>query len=89
VSSQGTRPGHDGVSGRHGAEQRPLSSVRTRQEHIATLAQRHTDSPLTTLNHHMDMYWMRTAFRSLRPGKTPGVDGVSMEAYAENLQANL
>ena len=38
MSSQGDRPGHDHATGRHAAEQRPLTSVRTRQEHIAYVA---------------------------------------------------
>ncbi len=44
MSSQGDRPGHDCAAGRHAAEQRPLTSVRTRQEHIAYVAGKYTDS---------------------------------------------
>ena len=42
MSSQGERPGHDHATGRHAAEQRPLTSVRTRQEHIAYVAGKYT-----------------------------------------------
>jgi RNA-directed DNA polymerase len=89
VSSQGDRPGHDRAAGRHAAEQRPLTSVRTRQEHIAYVAGKYTDSPLTTLGHHMDMLWMQEAFSRLKRDKAPGVDGVTVNEYAENLEANL
>jgi len=89
VSSEGAGPKHDSVAGRHGAEKRPLKSVRTRQEHIAELAKRHTDSPLTTLNHHLDMLWLYCAFKQLRKASATGVDGVTVEEYACNLEANL
>ena len=89
MSSEGAGPKHDGVSDRHGAEKRPLKSVRTRQEHIAELAKRHTDSPLTTLNHHLDMLWLYCAFKQLRKASATGVDGVTVEEYACNLEENL
>ena len=89
MSSEGARPKDDGVSGRHGAEKRPLTSVRTRQEHIAEIAKRHTDSPLTTLNHHLDMLWLYCAFQKLRKESATGVDGVTVEEYAHNLEENL
>ena len=89
MSSQGDRPGHDHATGRHAAEQRPLTSVRTRQEHIAYVARKYTDSPLTTLSHHLDMLWMREAFSRVKRDSAPGIDGVTVAQYAENLEANL
>ena len=44
MSSQGDRSEHDRAAGRHVAEIRPLTSVRTRQEHIAYVAGKYTDS---------------------------------------------
>ena len=89
MSSQGDRPGHDRAAGQHVAEIRPLTSVRTRQEHIAYVAEKYTDSPLTTLGHHMDMFWMLEAFSRLKKDSAPGVDGVTVSEYSENLEANL
>ena len=89
MSSQGDRPRHDCAAGQHAAEIRPLTSVRTRQEHIAYVAEKYTDSPLTTLGHHMDMLWMREAFSRLRRDSAPGVDGVTVAEYAVNLESNL
>ena len=89
MSSQGDRSGHDGVTAEHVAEIRPLSSVRTRQEHIASVAEKYTDSPLTTLGHHMDMIWMLEAFWRVKKDSAPGVDGVTVEEYAKDLEANL
>jgi group II intron reverse transcriptase/maturase len=64
-------------------------SVRTRRQHIANIAERHADSPLTTLNHHLDMLWMREAFSRIRKDAAPGVDGMTVKEYAKNLEANL
>ncbi len=89
MSSQGARPKYDGVVGQHAAENQPLTSVRTRQQHIANIAERHTDSPLTTLNHHLDMLWMHEAFARVRKDSATGVDGVTAEEYAHNLDTNL
>jgi len=89
VSSQGDRPRHDCAAGQHVAEIRPLTSVRTRQEHIAYVAEKYTDSPLTTLGHHMDMLWMQEAFSRLKRDSAPGVDGVTVAEYAMNLESSL
>ena len=89
MSSQGDRPRHDCAAGQHVAEIRPLTSVRTRQEHIAYVAEKYTDSPLTTLGHHMDMLWMQEAFSRLKRDSAPGVDGVTVAEYAMNLESNL
>lgn len=89
MSSEGERPRNESAVGRHVAEKRPLRSVRTRQEHIAYIAKKYRDSPLTTLSYHMDMLWMREAFSRLKKGSAPGVDGESVEMFAEDLEANL
>ena len=89
MSSQGDRPEHERAIGLHAAEQRPLTSVRTRQEHIAYVARKYTDSPLTTLSHHLDMLWVREAFSRVKRDSAPGIDGVTVAQYAENLEANL
>lgn len=89
MSSEGARPKYNGASGQHAAKKRSSGSVRTRQRHIANIAERHTDSPLTTLSHHMDMLWMYEAFARTRKDCAAGVDGVTAEEYARNLDANL
>src|SRR5688572_27393621 len=65
-----------------------VSTVSTKLERIANLAKR-VREPLTTLAHHIDLAWMREAYRRTRKDGAPGVDGVTAEAYAANLEANL
>jgi group II intron reverse transcriptase/maturase len=65
-----------------------VSTVSTKLERIANLAKR-VREPLTTLAHHIDLAWMREAYRRTRKDAAPGVDGVTGEAYAANLEENL
>ena len=43
----------------------------------------------TTLAHHIDVDWLREAYRRTRKDGATGVDGQSAEEYAENLEDNL
>jgi group II intron reverse transcriptase/maturase len=47
------------------------------------------DRPLTTLAHHIDVVWLREAYRRTRKDGARGVDGQSAEQYAEHLDENL
>jgi group II intron reverse transcriptase/maturase len=44
---------------------------------------------LTTLAHHIDIDWMKEAWRRTRKDGAPGVDGQSAQQYAEKLDENL
>jgi hypothetical protein len=43
----------------------------------------------TSLNHYLDAEWMEYAFECTRKDGAVGIDGVTGQAYAENLQRNL
>lgn len=64
-------------------------TVSTKIERIAKLAREMPDRPLTTLAHHIDMDWLREAYRRTRKDGARGVDGQSAEQYAERLEDNL
>jgi RNA-directed DNA polymerase len=63
--------------------------VSTKQERIAELAKRYRDSPFTTLAHHMDVEWLREAYRRTRKDGAVGVDGQTAQQYAADLEQNL
>lgn len=63
--------------------------ISTKLERIAKLAREIRGAKLTTLAHHIDVGWLREAYRRTRKDGAPGVDGVSAEQYAEHLEANL
>jgi RNA-directed DNA polymerase len=44
---------------------------------------------LSTLHHHIDLEWMKEAYRLTRKDGAPGIDGVTAADYATNLEANL
>lgn len=64
-------------------------TVYTKQEQIAELAKRHPTMALTSLNHYLDLDWLREAFRRTRKNGAPGVDGQTWADYAANLEENL
>jgi group II intron reverse transcriptase/maturase len=43
----------------------------------------------TSLNHLIDMDWLKEAFRLTRKSGAPGVDGQTAQEYEENLEENL
>ena len=89
MSSEGEHRGEERARWRDAGEQRPLTSVSTRQQHIAEMARKYAGSPLTTLSHHLDMLWLREAYGRVRRDSAPGVDGQTVAEYGENLEANL
>jgi len=65
------------------------ADVYTKQRRIAELARIHRGLSFTSLAHHIDLQWMREAYRRTRKDGATGVDGVSAEEYAKELAANL
>jgi group II intron reverse transcriptase/maturase len=63
--------------------------ISTKLERIAKLAREIRGAKLTTLAHHIDVGWLREAYRRTRKDGASGVDGVSAEQYAEHLEDNL
>lgn len=89
MSSQGDSQREGSDRRADAGEKRPRTSVSTRQRHIANMARKYADSPLTTLSHHMDELWFREAYRRVRRDSAPGVDGQTVAGYGENLSENL
>lgn len=65
------------------------AAICTKLERIAKLAREAPEMVLTTLAHHMDIEWMREAYRRTRKDGAQGVDGQTAEQYAANLEENL
>jgi len=64
-------------------------AISTQQRKIAELARQAPELSLTSLNHHIDLDWMREAYRRTRKDGAVGVDGQTAEEYAEHLEENL
>jgi group II intron reverse transcriptase/maturase len=65
------------------------TAISTKLERIAKLAKSAPDMPLTTLAHHIDVEWLREAYRRTRKDGALGIDGQSARQYAAALEDNL
>src|SRR5512144_1886312 len=63
--------------------------ISTKLERIAKQAKEIRGASLMTLAHHIDVDWLREAYRRTRKDGARGVDGQGAEQYAAQLEANL
>ena len=66
-----------------------LEDVFTKQRRIALLAAESPAMAFTSLNHYLDVDWLREAFRRTRKDGAPGIDGQTWADYQANLEQNL
>ena len=70
-------------------ETQSSQDISTKLERIANLAKDKPGVSLLTLAHHIDVDWLREAYRRTRKDGARGVDGRGAAQYAEQLEANL
>ena len=63
--------------------------ISTRLQRIAELAKQSPGMVLTTLAHHIDVEFLREAYRRTRKDGAVGIDGQTASEYAEDLEGNL
>lgn len=68
---------------------REPGSVSTKRQRIATLAQRTPKISFTSLAYHMDIEWLREAYRRTRKDGACGIDGQTAADYAGRLEDSL
>ena len=66
-----------------------FESVYTKRQRIAELARKNPQMAFTSLNHYLDIEWLRCAFYDTRKNGAPGVDGQTWHDYEVNLEDNL
>ena len=66
-----------------------LGNVSTKLQRIAQLAKEEPKRVFVSLAHHIDVDFLREAYRRTRKDGAPGVDGQTGTAYEENLEENL
>jgi len=64
-------------------------TISTKQARIAELARQMPGKTMHSLSHHMDLEWLREAYRRTRKDGAVGVDGQTADEYAERLEENL
>lgn len=68
----------------------PISEdISTRLQRIAQLAREDEQRAFLSLSHHIDIDYLREAYRRTRKGGAVGVDGQTAAEYEEDLEANL
>lgn len=63
--------------------------VSTKLQQIAEVARKHPEMVLRTLAHHIDLDFLKHAYRLTRKSGATGVDGETAEEYAAELDARL
>jgi len=63
--------------------------VCTVQQRIAQVARERPQEVFTSLNHYLDVEWLRAAYERVKPDSAPGVDGQSWADYGKDLEKNL
>lgn len=76
---------------KEGTMKETLSSdnISTRLQRVAELARQAPGMVLTTLAHHIDMEFLKEAYRQTRKDGAPGIDKQSATEYAAELESNL
>src|SRR6266850_8519645 len=64
-------------------------TISTKLQRIAQQAIQYPETVFTTLAHLIDAEFLREAYERTRKDAAPGIDGVTAQQYAENLEANL
>jgi len=64
-------------------------TVSPKLKRIAMLAKQAPEMAFTSLSHHIDIDWLREAYRRTRKDGAAGVDGQTAAEYAVNLEPNL
>ncbi len=80
--------GHRIVGGKDMGKPSP-KTVSTKRQRIAQLAKQMPGVALTSLSHHIDIEWLKEAYRRTRKDGAVGIDGQTAGEYATNLEGNL
>src|ERR1700745_100669 len=84
------RPRLVGTSGEEAEDRtRSRSTLPANLARVNDAAKRSRQTRFTALLHHVDVEALERAFRRLRRKAAPGVDGMTVDAYAGDLEENL
>lgn len=61
----------------------------TVQQRIAQVARERPHEVFTSLNHYLDVEWLKAAYGRVKPDSAPGVDDQSWADYGKDLEKNL
>ena len=64
-------------------------SVSSELDRVRQVARKDKDARFTALLHHVSIDRLEAAYRAIRPGAAPGVDGMRWKDYGQDLEENL
>src|ERR1700687_4360593 len=85
----GRRPGKGNAASEPRAGLSAGLGVSSDLERVRRVARKDRDVRFTALLHHVSVGRLEAAYRAIRPGAAPGVDGVTWQDYGQELEANL
>ena len=98
-AKRGNKPQRDPVEGRGRRNTNPKEGkmpgaltpdlISTRIQRIAKLAREMPDTAFFSLAHHIDLEFLREAYRRTRKGGAVGVDGQTADEYAKSPRSSL
>lgn len=83
------RPGGIPPEQVQGETQRSQRSLPPNLERVKQAIDRDPKAKLTALLHHINPEALKRAFGGLKPGASPGIDGVTMGEYSKDLEHNI
>ena len=86
---EGRRPAKGNAASEPRAGLSAGESVSRDLDRVRQVAQKDRDVRFTALLHHVTVERLEVAYRAIRPGAAPGVDGVTWQDYGQGLEDNL
>jgi len=83
------RPAKGNAASKTRSGRRAGVSVSSELDRVRQVARKDKDARFTALLHHVTIDRLREAYRAIRPGAAPGVDGVTWRDYGQDLEENL
>ena len=86
---EGRGPGKGNATSETRPGRRAGLSVSSDLDRVRQVARKDKDARFTALLHHVSVDRLEAAYRAIRPGAAPGVDGVTWKDYGQDLEENL
>jgi len=86
---EGRRPAEGNAASKTRSGRRAGTGVSSELDRVRQVARKDRDVRFTALLHHVTVDRLEAAYRAIRPGAAPGVDGITWKDYGQDLEANL
>ncbi len=86
---EGRRPAKGNAASEPRAGLSAGQGVSSDLDRVRQVARKDRDARFTALLHHVTVERLEVAYRAIRPGAAPGVDGVTWGNYGQGLEENL